>query len=181
MSDVPSDEKFLARWSRRKVEARAQAPEGTEPSAASAAPDATATETPPEPPLPPVEAIDLRTDVTGFLRPGVDAGLKRRALSKLFHDPHFNVMDGLDVYIDDYGKPDPLPPEMLAALRFARDYVFRDPTRPEAPGAGTEASSGLEPDRPAEAASQAATPNPEDQSTAACETTGPLQADPGEV
>ena len=30
-------------------------------------------------------------------------------MKKLFSDPHFNVMDGLDTYIDDYGKPDPLP------------------------------------------------------------------------
>ena len=31
-------------------------------------------------------------------------------MKKLFSDPHFNVMDGLDTYIDDYGKPDPIPP-----------------------------------------------------------------------
>ena len=31
------------------------------------------------------------------------------AMKKLFTDPHFNVMDGLDIYIDDYRKPDPLP------------------------------------------------------------------------
>ena len=37
------------------------------------------------------------------------------ALKKLFSDPHFNVMDGLDTYIDDYGKPDPIPPSMLRA------------------------------------------------------------------
>ena len=30
-------------------------------------------------------------------------------MKKLFSDPHFNVMDGLDTYIDDYGKPDPIP------------------------------------------------------------------------
>ena len=31
-------------------------------------------------------------------------------MKKLFTDPHFNVMDGLDTYIDDYRKPDPIPP-----------------------------------------------------------------------
>ena len=41
--------------------------------------------------------------------PGVDASVKNAALKKLFADPHFNVMDGLDTYIDDYGKPDPIP------------------------------------------------------------------------
>ena len=34
--------------------------------------------------------------------PNVDESLKRQALRKLFADPRFNVMDGLDVYIDDY-------------------------------------------------------------------------------
>ena len=37
-------------------------------------------------------------------------------MKKLFSDPHFNVMDGLDTYIDDYGKPDPIPPEMLRRM-----------------------------------------------------------------
>jgi hypothetical protein len=39
--------------------------------------------------------------------------VKNAAIKKLFADPHFNVMDGLDTYIDDYSKPDPIPPEML--------------------------------------------------------------------
>jgi hypothetical protein len=42
--------------------------------------------------------------------------VKNAAMKKLFADPHFNVMDGLDTYIDDYGKADPIPPEMLASL-----------------------------------------------------------------
>ena len=37
-------------------------------------------------------------------------------MKKLFADPHFNVMDGLDTYIDDYGKPDPIPQSMLRQL-----------------------------------------------------------------
>ena len=37
-------------------------------------------------------------------------------MKKLFSDPHFNVMDGLDTYIDDYGKPDPIPASMLRQM-----------------------------------------------------------------
>ena len=29
-------------------------------------------------------------------------------MKKLFADPHFNVMDGLDIYVGDYTQPDPL-------------------------------------------------------------------------
>ena len=42
--------------------------------------------------------------------------MKNAALKKLFTDPHFNVMDGLDTYIDDYGKPDPMPEGMLRQM-----------------------------------------------------------------
>jgi hypothetical protein len=47
---------------------------------------------------------------------GVAPEVKNAALKKLFTDPHFNVMDGLDTYIDDYGKPDPLPAGMLRRM-----------------------------------------------------------------
>jgi hypothetical protein len=46
----------------------------------------------------------------------VDPDVKNAALKKLFTDPHYNVMDGLDIYIDDYGKPDPLPAGMLRKM-----------------------------------------------------------------
>ena len=46
----------------------------------------------------------------------MEDGVKRAALRKLFSDPHFNVMDGLDTYIDDYNKADPLPASMLRKM-----------------------------------------------------------------
>jgi hypothetical protein len=57
------------------------------------------------------------------MHPKVDADLRRAALRKLFSDPHFNVMDGLDTYVDDYSQPDPLPPGMLAGLRQAQNIL----------------------------------------------------------
>ena len=47
----------------------------------------------------------------------------RAALKRLFTDPHFNVMDGLDVYIDDYSKTEPIPPAMMAGLRQAQNIL----------------------------------------------------------
>jgi hypothetical protein len=64
----------------------------------------------------------------------VDPAIKRQALKKLFSDPRFNVMDGLDVYIDDYSTPSPLEPEIARALAHAR-YVF-DPPRTRVNEAG---------------------------------------------
>jgi hypothetical protein len=54
----------------------------------------------------------------------VDVKLRQAALKKLFHDPHFNIMDGLDTYIDDYSKPDPIPEEMLKLLKQANRLLF---------------------------------------------------------
>jgi hypothetical protein len=50
------------------------------------------------------------------MRPDVDPAVQQAALKKMFTDPHFNVMDGLDIYIDDYSKPDPLPSGMLERM-----------------------------------------------------------------
>jgi hypothetical protein len=135
-------EHFLSRWSRRKLEAvrapaqpapvaeaiPAPAPVPPAVEAPAAAPAAAASE------LPPVESLTFDSDFTAFLKPGVDRTLQRAALRKLLHDPRFNVMDGLDVYIDDYTKPSPLETSLIKDLVSAR-YVFSPPaTRVNAEG-----------------------------------------------
>ena len=112
----------FSRWSRRKLEGAAEkpAPAPTSSHAAAAAPPlatASGASVPSAPvELPPVESLTFESDFTAFLRPGVDDKVKRAALKQLFRDPRFNVMDGLDTYIDDYTKADPIPPDMLADL-----------------------------------------------------------------
>jgi hypothetical protein len=54
----------------------------------------------------------------------VEEGVKRAALKKLFSDPRFNVMDGLDTYIDDYTKSEPISEAMLATLEHARQTLL---------------------------------------------------------
>jgi len=66
--------------------------------------------------LPPLESVSVDTDFTPFMQEQVPALLRRQALRALFRDPHFNRMDGLDVYIDDYTQFEPIPPEMLDKL-----------------------------------------------------------------
>jgi len=113
-----------------------------------------------DPPLPAIESLTIESDFTGFMRPGVDDELKRGALKKLFRDPRFNVMDGLDVYIDDYSKPDPIDPALVRTLVQAR-YIFDPPpTRvtpdgfaedapPADPGAAASVESIAQPALPA--------------------------------
>ena len=87
-------EQFLARWSRLKQEAHDQPPQEK---ALEKAVDPTA----PPPELPPADQLTFDSDYRAFFHPKVGEDTRRAALKKLFSDPRFNVMDGLDVYIDD--------------------------------------------------------------------------------
>jgi len=113
------DDNFISRWSRRKIAARSGQPVDEakpQPAAAAQPPDAGTPAQSEASVLPPVESLTPESDFTPFMKGDVDPGIKREALKTLFRDPRFNVMDGLDVYIDDYSKPDPLPPEWLGQL-----------------------------------------------------------------
>lgn len=73
--------------------------------------------------LPTQEDVDKLThdsDYSAFMSQGVDESVKRSAMKKLFTDPHFNIMDGLDIYIDDYNKFEPITPALLASLNHAK-------------------------------------------------------------
>ncbi len=94
---------------------------------------------PPVPTLADVAALTRESDFSPFMARGVGDDVKRAAMKKLFTDPRYNVMDGLDTYIDDYNKPDPIPPAMLRQL-MAGFRKFVDPD-PEAAGAAATASS----------------------------------------
>lgn len=139
---------FLGRWAKRKEAVRQgkevpAEPEKVASSAAAASPPqpspggggsaalpppplgegggggATAQELPP-PTLEDVQSLTTDSDFSRFVRPDVAPEVKNAAMKKLFSDPHFNVMDGLDTYIDDYSIPDPMPPEMLRNLASAK-------------------------------------------------------------
>jgi len=116
-------ETFFARWSRVKAEAlpvaEADVPIVPEPV------DEAATERP-APTLADVDGLTADSDFTPFIARGIDETVRRAALKKLFSDPHFNVMDGLDTYIDDYNKFEPLTPLMVAALNHAKDFIARE-------------------------------------------------------
>ena len=127
---------FLSRWARRKEQVRHGDVVPPEPTAAvppmpdvpvvnnvAPAPTPKTGETPvPEPPptMADVALLTRDSDYSRFTRAGVDEGVKRAAMKKLFADPHFNLMDGLDTYIGDYGKPDPIPLAMLHKMNQSK-------------------------------------------------------------
>ena len=161
---------FLGRWSRRKQDvqagkpvqdppppARAPAPQITPPSpspapaaaaaapAAPAAPVTPAPEAPPPPTLADAEALTPASDFKPFVSRAVSPEVRNLAMKKLFADPHFNVMDGLDIYIDDYTQPDPLPAGMLRQMASAHAMGFFDDEKKaggEAGAGGADADAG---------------------------------------
>ena len=152
-------EGFLSRWSRRKAqrpEVRAEKAAVVVPAAVAAAPPqagqadpkslesakptapvtATTPTGPAAPPLPTLEDVaqlSRDSDFSPYVDRQVSPQVRNAAMKKLFSDPHFNVMDGLDTYIDDYGKPDPLPLSMLRQMTQARALgLFDEEDRAEA-------------------------------------------------
>ena len=76
----------------------------------------------PQPTLDDVARLRTDSDYSAFVARGVDTSVRRSALKKLFADPHFNVGDGLDLYMGDYNKPDPIPAAMMSALRHTQSF-----------------------------------------------------------
>jgi hypothetical protein len=116
LKEEKEQEQFLARWSRLKQEAH-------EEPLQKKAPEKAVDPAAPPPELPPADTLTFDSDYRAFFHPKVDEDVRRAALKKLFSDPRFNVMDGLDVYIDDYSKSEPIPPAMLAGLRQAQKIL----------------------------------------------------------
>ena len=163
-----SGEGFIGRWSRKKREAAAPANESAAAPGRSPAPAANvvpAQRAAPIPPatvadplaLPPLESLTPHSDFSAFLRPDVEPATRAQALKTLFGDPSLYPMDGLDVYIDDYSKPDPLPEGWLEKLN---QYAALDSVP-----AAEEAARKAEAER--EAARNAAAPAAPEKSPAA--------------
>ena len=67
-----------------------------------------------------VKLLTKDSDFKPFMAGNVGPEVRNAAMKKLFADPHFNVMDGLDIYIDDYSKPDPIPESILRQMTSAK-------------------------------------------------------------
>jgi Protein of unknown function (DUF3306) len=141
---------FLSRWSRRKQDVRAGVPVAELPLPSASvdpvlrsnqplvqqniagaatnivADDATTANVdtlPPAPTLDDVKALTRDSDFKPFMVSNVSPEVKNAAMKKLFTDPHYNVMDMMDTYVDDYSKSDPIPEAMLkemVSVKFLR-------------------------------------------------------------
>ncbi len=156
---------FLGRWSQRKQALREgrtleepPLPKATLPAAsatgATGATDAPALPTPsaadpapkaaPPPTLEDVKALTADSSYAPFVSRDVAPDVRNAAMKKLFTDPHYNVMDGLDIYIDDYSVPSPMPAAMLRQLASAKFLNLFDEDPPPAPAEAPQAQATRE-------------------------------------
>jgi hypothetical protein len=173
---MAQDDGFFSRWSRRKEAVRSGQPLPAEPVAAPAvaahapapapapaapAPavqsDAEAAREPQAPPptLDDVAQLTPESDFSRFVAKDVSSDVRNAAVKKLFADPHFNVMDGLDIYIDDYSQPSPLSKAELAMMVGAKFLKLVDDPDEK------KAAEATAPSAPADGGPTAATPGPE--------------------
>jgi Protein of unknown function (DUF3306) len=167
---------FLGRWSRRKADVRAGKPlvepvvvaKPAEPANSAQhlkfkenngnvsvagsylATDNVVKAAPPELPaltLEDAKALTKDSDFKPFMAKSVSPEVKNAAMKKLFTDPHFNVMDMMDTYVDDYSKSDPIPMEMLkemTASKFLRLFERDDEEAKEEPTIKEAAKTAIE-------------------------------------
>lgn len=168
---MAEEDNFFSRWSRRKQQvksgeplpadppppvARPEPPPAVQPAVAAVpaavAPPAAA---PAEDRLPPptlddVSSLTPESDFSRFVARDVSPDVRNAAVKKLFADPHFNVMDGLDIYIDDYSQPSPLSKADLARMVGAQFLkLVDDPDEKKtapAPDIAATAPTDLPPD-----------------------------------
>ena len=160
-------EGFLGRWSKRKLDANEGRPLAPEPIALATPvppapivipalhpvipapagiqrvpPPALPTDAVPPPlTLDDAHALTADSDFRPFVARDVAPAVRNAAMKKLFSDPHFNVMDRLDTYIDDYSQPDPIPHAMLRKLASGKFLgLFREEEEQEAKAAQEEAA-----------------------------------------
>lgn len=143
---IQSEEPFLSRWARLKKASREGAAQGpvsapvpdpaeaevqasTRAEPASTEPEADAANNAPDSPepldLPPLESLTGESDFSAFMRPGVDPGLRRQALRKLFQNPKYAVVDELDPFRADFAAFTPLGDIITADMKFHAERLLR--------------------------------------------------------
>ena len=136
-------EGFLARWSRRKQEARRRPELPAEPVAP---PPAGLAPGEPPPELPPIESLTAESDFAPFMRPDVPEALRQAALQKLWRsDPVYANLDGLLEYGEDYAAIYNAGGEVATVYRVLEgmpgpSVAATEEPAPEAAAASEEAS-----------------------------------------
>jgi hypothetical protein len=194
---MPEQEQgFFGRWARRKNAQREgqRLDDASQPSpalavsplaeplqptpAAAPAPREPAAEVAPVPSLEDARRLTPDSDFKPFMGRAVEPEVRNAAMKQLFSDPHFNVMDGLDIYIDDYSKPDPLPLSMLRQMASAKflNLFEDDEDQKTSPPTDALAADTAEPETSSRETAHASSPDSMAQSAPALDEPGAVAA-----
>ncbi len=176
---MSEQEKFLARWSRRKLapagdEVAAEPPAGCVPATEQDAAKLAAQQPTPEfdvSTLPPLESISAQSDISVFLQAGVPTALKHAALRRAWSaDPavrdfvglNENFWEGADTAgVPGFGPLDPsFDVKKLVAEMFGEGEPQAQSKAPEVES-GAEQTAGPVPSAPASAAVDNASSHPQ--------------------
>lgn len=180
---MTNNEEFLARWSRRKREAKEAGEAEPQPAEPVEAQNSVPSDAPAAEPAgldlsrpPPIDSIDATTDIAAFLREGIPQELSRAALRRAWTaDPVIRDFVGLAENAWDFNDPNAMPgfgpldcsqAELSGVVDRivggARQAAASLPGRPEADDVerSTDRESGPEPDSaPPEAIADLGTPD----------------------
>ena len=193
MVSRPDDQDFLSRWSARKLRARAEgAPEPAPPEApraeppmAEPAPEKTDAEILQELGLPDPGNLVKGDDFRAFLRDGIPAGLRSRALRRLWlSDPLLANLDGLNDYEQDFTDKATVRPDLKTAYRVGKGFLRDAPPaaaadaedEPKAPPVEAAGEHGA-----AERGEQGAPPETEPEESSPVEARTAATAGPADV
>jgi hypothetical protein len=93
-----------------------------------------------------VSALTPASDYAAFIAKGVSSEVKNAAMKKLFTDPHYNIMDGLDIYIGDYSTHDVLPQSVIDEM--TKDGFLNMFQKEEVPAESTPSTENISHDDP---------------------------------
>ncbi len=150
VEESETDSGFLARWSRRKAEARQAPPPGEQSESQKIEPQAPEPDDAPVDPatLPSIDSLTAESDFTVFLRKGVPEELRRAALHKLWRtEPSVVNYVPLVEYNWDFNAPDygvlkatdDIAKLARTILGGSTEDVKKAPLTADAPASGTAA------------------------------------------
>ena len=126
-----------------------------------------------------VQALQPDDSFARFVAPDVSPQVRNAAMKKLFADPHYNLMDGLDIYIDDYSIASPLPAATLRQMASAKflNLFDEDPTEAKAAAPTAIGEDAHTAPAPSVAQSEPAADSADSQAPLPAQTPAPTAAD----
>jgi hypothetical protein len=98
------------------------------------------------PTLEDVQTLTPQSDFSAFVAREVPSDVRNAAMKKLFADPHYSLIDGMDIYLEDYSLPSPLSAAVMAKMASAQFLKLVDDPEAKKESDTADASAPAETD-----------------------------------